>query len=333
MEETSNPLESTFDDIIAALLDSNRRFHPRYLYRLSDLASKEIAQLKKAWPSIPEWRRQALLEDLEQLFISDTLLSFEAICRLALEDPNPHIRFLAFRSLQEYDVFDLIPFYMKTLAEDEDEEIRAMAATSLGKYVYLGEIEAFSQRILKDIVTCLLNTIRQGDSSLVHRRVVESLGFSSHREVPGVIEEAYNTGEVAWITSALIAMGRSYDQRWKPKVLEMLVHFSPEIRFEAVRAVGELEISEAKPLLLDFLEDEDRDVRMGAVWALSQIGGEELVPIFEHLIEEIESEEEAREIEEALDNLIFNQSISLPNMFDIDDDDIEFMDLNEDEDF
>jgi HEAT repeat protein len=332
MEEASNLLDLTFDDIIAGLLDSDRRFHPRYLYRLSDLASNEIAKLKQAWPSIPDWRRQALLEDLEHLYDSDTLLSFEAICRLALEDPNPQIRFLAFRSLQEYEVFDLIPFYMKTLAEDDDEEIRAIAATSLGKYVYLGEIEAFSKRLLKDIETCLLNTFRQGDSTLVHRRAMESLGYSSHPEVPRLIEEAYNTGKVAWIASALLAMGRSFDQRWIPIVLEMLVHVSPDIRFEAVRAAGELEITQAKSLLVDILEDEDRDVRMASVWALSQIGGEELVPIFENLIEESDYDDDAEEIEDALDNLIFNQSIRLPNLFDIDDADIDYLDLNEDED-
>ena len=64
---------------------------------------------------------------------------------------------------------------------------------------------------------------------------------------------------------------------------------------------------------------EDPTIFQAAIWALSQIGGEELHQVFEDLLSAIESDEEAELIEEALDNLVFNESIGLHDSFDFDD--------------
>jgi hypothetical protein len=311
MELNQTQSDISFTDVIAALLKSDTPLNPTYLYRLSDLDGNELVHLKRSWPKIPLWRRQALLEDIEAMFEGDYLLSFETICRFAMEDADPQIRFVAMRSLQEYEVEDLIPTFLRIMEEDSDEELRALAASSLGKYIYFGEIEELPQKILKNIESRLFNVAGGKDTSLVRRRAVESLGFSSHKDVPTLIQEAYNTKEEDWMTSALFAMGRSYDNRWDPIVLKMLDHTSPKMRLEAARAAGELEISQAKPQLKELLEDADYDVRMASVWSLSQIGGTELQLIFENLIEETELDREIQVIEDAIENLIFNQSISL----------------------
>ena len=140
---------------------------------------------------------------------------------------------------------------------------------------------------------------------------IEALGFSSHKEVINLIDKAFATNDESWVSSALIAMGRTSDRRWNQRIIKMLNHQSPAIRFEATRAAGELEISDAKPILLELLEDADWDVRMAAVWALSKIGGAGLQMTFENLLQEAEIDEEIEIIETALDDLIFNQSIGL----------------------
>lgn len=321
MEEKTTPQEISFEQVIAALLDVDTPFPPRYLYRLSDLAGTELRQFEAAWPTLPDWRRKALLEDLEQMFEADTLLSFEPICRLGLLDDHPQVRFVALRSLQDYEVTDLIPTFLKVLGGDKDHEMRALAAAILGQYVYLGEIEEIPAEILETIEIGLLQAAENGKTALIRRRATESLGFSSRREVPDLIETAFNSQEEDWMASALTAMGRTYDQRWHPTVLKMLDHPATRVRFEATRAAGELEISAARQPLMELLQGEEREIFLSAVWSLSQIGGEELQTVFEELLVAAESDDEADLIEAALDNLVFNESISLYDSFDFDDED------------
>jgi hypothetical protein len=333
MESNQTQSDISFTDVVAALLNSDTPLNPDYIYRLSDLDGNELVHLKRSWPKIPLWRRQALLEDMEQMFEGDYLLSFETICRFALGDVNPKIRFLALRSLQEYEVEDLIPTFLRIMEEDSDEELRALAASSLGKYIYFGEIEELPQKIALDIETRLLNVAGGKDTTLVRRRAVESLGFSSHKDVPILIQKAYDTNEVDWMTSALFAMGHSYDNRWDQIVIKMLDHTSPKIRFEAARAAGELEINQAKPQLKELLEDADYDVRMASVWSLSQIGGTELQLIFDNLLDEAELDREIQVIEDAIENLIFNQSIGIHDPLEFNDDlDLDELDNVYDED-
>jgi hypothetical protein len=50
--------------------------------------------------------------------------------------------------------------------------------------------------------------------------------------------------------------------------------FWPEMRYEAARSCGELELREAVPDLLELLEDVDTEVQQVTLWALGQIGGD-----------------------------------------------------------
>ena len=109
--------------------------------------------------------------------------------------------------------------------------------------------------------------------------------------------------------SALFAMGRSANSRWKPQVIKMLTHTQPGVRAEAASAAGELEIRSAKPILLELLEDSDFDVRVAAIWALSQIGGTGVRKPLENLLETTDDDEEADQIEKALDNLDFTEEM------------------------
>jgi HEAT repeat protein len=215
------------------------------------------------------------------------------------------------RSLQEYDVSDLIPTFIQTMKHDTDAELRAMAATNLGNYIYQGEVERLSKEKQADIEENLFSVIKEDESDLVRRKAFESLGYSSHKNIPDLINQAYKSGEQTWIASAVFAMGRSLDERWEPEVLKMLTHPSPEIRFEAVRAAGKLELSLALPKLLEYLATAEREIKLAAVMALSQIGGSGLQKIFEQLLVNSQSEKESRIIEEALDRLIFNQSLAV----------------------
>lgn len=343
----STPPVIPFQEVIDALLDVDTPLPPRYLYRFSDLEANDLDHLKAIWVQIPTWRRKALLEDLEQLFGDDYLLSFEAVCRIGLVDPESEIRFLSIRSLFEYDVEDLIPVFLDLLVNDEQEDVRAVSATVLGKYIYEGEIEELSQRKLRQIEDQLLNVVQSEDTMLVRRRALESLGFSSRKEVPVLIEAAFNHSEYDWVVSAIFAMGRSCDEHWQDRVVKMLDHVLPAVRTVAARAAGEIEISDAKERLIELLEDENDEVRMAAVWSLSQIGGEGVQEALDLLLAEAEETEQADFIESAIDNLIFNQGVQFYGIMDYpqgednlgddydddDDDDDDVYDFNDDYDY
>ncbi len=310
-----NPSEIPFLELLNALRDEETPFNPRFLYRLSDLNQDEIDQLADIWPSISEQRRQAILEDLEEVGEADFLLSYEAIARLALNDPNPFVRASAVRLLWDFEKIDLAVKFMQMLESDQNEEVRAAVASALGRYIYLGETDEIPDDVQGQVEDSLINTIKGEDASLVRRRALESMGYSSRKEVAPLIENAYASQDKEWISSALFAMGRSADDRWYPQVLESLESIYPLVREEAARAAGELEIQEAVPTLIDMLNDDNEDVRAAAIWSLSQVGGEGVRDLLEELHETADDDAETDFLEAALDNLAFNEDVQLMPMF------------------
>jgi HEAT repeat protein len=316
----SSPVEISFQELLDAILDADTPLHPRFLYRLSDLEPSDLARLAQTWPQVPLWRRQAMLEDLEQLGEADLLLSFETVGRLALVDKDPQVRALAVRILWEFECQDLIPNYLKLVAEDDDEEVRAVAATALGSFVYRGELDELPTVMLREIEDRLLWVIGHDRAPEVRRRALEALSFSSRSEVPHLIETAFQTGEKEWMVTALFAMGRSVDKRWEGLVLNMLHDRTPALRAEATRASGELELSKATPRLIELAEDGDKEVRAAAIWSLSQIGGRGVRASLEHLWEQASAEDELNLLQDALDNLTFTEDVAPFTIFDLPED-------------
>jgi HEAT repeat protein len=221
------------------------------------------------------------------------------------------------RALLEYEVIDLIPFFIQTMEEDEDEEIRALAAANLGKYIYLGEVDNIPRIKHKEIEESLLRVAHGSDTALVRRKAVEALAYSSHQDIPGLIQAAYQSGQPEWVASALYAMGRTVDLRWEPQIKAMLHSPIHEILFEAIRAAGELELASARSILIEYLDESDREIRMAAVWALARIGGENIQALLIELLEQAEEEEDIQIIEDAIDHLAFYQELDSLDDFDL----------------
>jgi HEAT repeat protein len=309
------PSEIPFHQLINALLDEETPFHPRYLYRLSDLDDQELGLLADSWSRISIRRRQALMEDMEELGEKDYLMNFEGAGRLGLRDSDSKVRALALHLLWEYEVFDLIPLFIDLMENDPEATVRAAAAQTLGKFVYFGELEELSQDVHQNLQARLLKTARSDSAAPVRLRAIESLGFSSLKEVEQLIEKTYASGEKEMVAASLFAMGRSANNRWEEHVISRFAHPFPKVRMEAARAAGELELDEAIEGLLELLDDDNDDVRAASIWSLSQIGGEGVRDALEEMQESTEDEEEADFIETALDNLSFTEEMELFSMF------------------
>ena len=312
--------EITIQQLIDALLDESKVFPVRYMHRLSDLTPEDAGAIKKIWPKITPRRRIALLEDLEKLGEDDDILFFSEVCRIALLDDVPAVRCLAIRILRNYETPKLIPAFLIMMEKDISPEVRAAAAAALGCFVYMGEIDEISSSILRRIEDCLLRVATGSDDKLVRRRALEALGFSSRDEVPPLIEKAYALKDADWQITALFAMGRSADARWKSQVLARLDDSRPGVRAEAAGAAGELELQEATKPLLKLLRDDDDDVRAAAIWSLSQIGGDRVAEALEVLLENNRDEDEVELLEDALDNLAFTVDMRNFALLDIPDD-------------
>lgn len=309
------PAAIPFQKLIDALLDAESPLNPRYLYRLSDLETPELELLQAAWPKVPAWRRQALLEDISELNESDTLLSYETLGRFAAQDQEAKVRLAAVHILWEFDEPSLIPIFIGMLTTDADSEVRAACASALGRFVYAGELDEIPRARMHSIEDALLGVVNGNDAVEVRRSALESLGYSSRDEVTPLVEKAFASDDKYWKASALFAMGRSANQRWQPTILSMLDSNLPLLRAEAARAAGELELSEAVPYLIELLDDPDDNTRQASIWSLSQIGGEGVREALQTLYEEAEDEEELDLLESALDNLTFNESLQLMPMF------------------
>ena len=321
-----------FSDLISALLDNSTPLSPRYLYRLSGLEGNELEQLSQTWSEISLARRRALIEDLEDLSDSNTLVVFTSVFTIALDDIDPQIRITALRALWDSEETSLIPNYLKILANDADIEVRAQAASGLGIYIYLGEIEEIPAESLERIVHILLQLVDDPQiDKRIRQKALASLGFSSAPRVPALIEESYELGDEEWLQYTLLAMERSLDKQWFPHVISCLNHDNDLIRLAAISAAGELEISDSIPHLIDMLQDQNDEIRIAAAWALSQIGAEEAQESLELLIDQTDDPDELNHLENAMENLLFNQDMIDFNLFDFDENDLDdrFSDLTD----
>jgi HEAT repeat protein len=324
--------EISIQQLIDALLDESKVFPVRYMHRLSDLTPEDAGAIGKVWFSISPRRRTALLEDLEQLGEANDILSFDEVCHIALKDDVPAVRRQAIQILRTYEAPNLIPAFLTMMEKDSSPEVRAAAAAAMGGFVYMGEIEEISSRILRRIEDCLLRVITGSDDKLVRRRALEALGFSSRDEVSPLIEKVYAMKDADWQITALFAMGRSADARWKSQVLARLDDSRPGVRAEAAGAAGELELQEATKPLLKLLRDDDDDVRAAAIWSLSQIGGDRVAEALEVLLENNGDEDEVELLEDALDNLAFTVDMRNFALLDITDDEADMDNDIDDED-
>lgn len=326
-----NTTSTSFQTVLDALLSERKEFPRRYLQEFSDIGALELKTLLDVWPQVKPSRKLTLLEELDALAETDTLVSFDDFARALLTDPEPEVRTRAIRLLDEYEDPKIVPSYLDMLKNDPDVLVRIEAANALNLFVDLGELEELSPSIYHQVEDALLASANSEDDVRVRRAALESLGYSSRPEVATLIESSFHREDPAWQISSLVAMGRSADERWSDAVTRSLVHVDDRIRKAAVEAAGLLALASARPILLKMLGEEENDtILSAAIWSLSQIGGEDVRTYLENLLDQIEDDDQIAFLEEALDNLAFTEDLERFDLLAFDPDD-ELKELDEDE--
>ncbi len=313
MEDQNSKIE--FDVVIDALLDDDAAFPIAYFVEFSDISQPDLISLKKVWNQITPQRKAKLFENFEVIYDADYTKDFSQVAILGMDDLNGVIRASSIRLLDNVESRQLIPPLVNMVLDDLEISVRAQAASALGKFVYLGELEEIPEQDLDQVEDILMQILQSDEHELVRQKALESIGYSGREEIKSFIQNAYLSANDNWIKSALVAMGRSADDFWEEKVLTALLNPNPYIQREAIRASGELEIKSARKLLVkqiiqDTLEEDSWAV---AIWALSKIGGEGIEDLFQNLMEKSEDEEEILFLEDAIENLQLTNGI-LPEL-------------------
>ncbi|MDY7080651.1 MAG: HEAT repeat domain-containing protein [Chloroflexota bacterium] len=251
------------------------------LYHLSNLEAEGVALVRETWPCLPVKLRRRLIMRLVELAEADFEVDFGAVFRLGLEDEDAEVRTAAIEGLWEDEDVFLIPLLVARL-QDEALTVRAAAATSLGRFILLGELKRIRPDPQSMAYAATLATCRDAEEHVeVRRRALESLAYVSDEAVTQLIREAYAAPEERVRISAVFAMGRSANDCWARQVRQELFSPNPEMRYEAARACGELQLREAVPELAELTCDTDSEVQEAACWALGQVGGKEARDVLE----------------------------------------------------
>ena len=319
-----NEQTTSFQTILDSLIASGKDFPRRYLQHFSDIGSLELKTTLEVWPRVTLDRKLSLLEGLSSLAEKDTLVNFDDFARSILDDADASVRVQAIRLLGECEDVKLVPVYIGLLKNDPDGNVRAEAANALNLFVDLGELDEIPEEVYGEAQSALLESARSEKETRVRRHALESLGWSSNPEVVELIESAFEQENIDWKVSALIAMGRSADDRWEDRVLRCLLDDDDRLRKAAVQSAGMLGFKSARLPLLRMLESEDNsEVISAAIWSLSQIGGEDVQLYIENLIDQTEDEDLIEFLEDALDNLAFTEDLDRFELMSFDPDDIE----------
>jgi len=278
-------MNATFRAAVAELESLQGPVSRLLVERLSSADAEDVAWFRERFFTLGDGIRYAAISSMVESAEADFELDYRELFRVALDDVLPTIRRLAIEGLWEDERLDLLRRFLALLENDPAEEVRAAAASSLGRYVYMAECEELDQLRAVQVRQALEQAVAEGPLE-VARRALESLAFVNDDRVTRLIDAAYADPRPLMRQSALFAMGRNADRFWAETVLAELHSEDPAMRYEAARASGELQLSRAVPALGRLISD-DRDVEVQgmAIWALGEIGGKRAREILERLVE------------------------------------------------
>lgn len=295
---------SLFETALAALADEDQVLNAKTLSLLSGPSRAEIASFLEMWHTLSENRKRTTISRMVELGEERFDLDFTAIFRTCLKDADAQVRRSAVDGLWEDEGWDLIPILIELLHHDPDVLVRAAAAISLGRYIYLAECDEVEPVRASRVRAALERVIndRQEDQEVV-RRAVESIAYINDEHVINIIEQTYAQRNELARVSAIFAMGRNADPHWNDIVLAETENASAAIRYEAARACGEMQLKRAVSKLINLTQDSDAEVQQMAIWALGQIGGKQAEASLQQLAKSANEaiSDAARDAMEALD--------------------------------
>ena len=245
------------------------------LIHLSDLNTEDMGSFEQAWLEANPERHYQVISQLVHLSEVDFTLDFTAIFTFCLHDTDATVRIKAIDGLELEENYRSISPLTAILKDDNSNEVRAAAATALGKFAMQGQLGKLSPDYTDIVYKTLLETIENNtEITEVRRRALESISPLNLPKVKSSIKEAYHSDDIKLKASSVYAMGRNCDLSWLTILVAELSSKEAEIRYEAANSCSELGSSEAVPHLIKLIDDEDAQIQEAAIKALGEIGSE-----------------------------------------------------------
>jgi HEAT repeat protein len=292
-------------ELVDQLIHDAATVTDRDLFAFSDLSRRDVETVRQGWSAIPVERRRTVVQHLVDLAEDELDLHLGRILRIAMQDSDANVRQTAIAGLWEETESDLLGPLIEAMKRDEDDDVRAAAAATLGNYVLAGELDELDAALAMRAEQALLEVLRNPDEPLpLQSRALESITYSGEAGIRQLIENAYYSPHETLRVSSLVAMGRSADVHWRSYARAELMNPSAAMRAEAARTCGELEAKSAAKDLLQLLADEDQSVRLAAIFALGRVGGRDARDALRALSDEGKPVE-AQAAEDALEEMTF----------------------------
>jgi len=270
-----------------------------------------LEAIKKIWINVSVEKKIRLLGDLKELMESDTLVMCDEFAIFVINDQNPQIRIQAISLLWECEDPKLAQILLRNMRNDPDENVRHTSISALGNFVLLGELGEYPQKDFKRIIQQLMEYFGTNPTKSIKQEILKSLGYVSIPKVIALIQDASRDPDITWQEAAIIAMGRSADERWEKRILEWLEHPLEHIQLEAIKAAGELEIQASRSILLKKIEDQtgndEKDLQI--LWSLSRIGGEGVRQAIQKRRDSTNDPDKLEFLELALEHLDFKEQL------------------------
>ena len=226
-------------DELIQMLKSEEAISVAALYGLSDLTPEELSRFCNVWNEFGDERKRIMIRHLADITEENFQVDFSGIFAFCLADQLPGVRLAALDGLWDTERVALIDPIVELMVSDPVEEVRTLAAATIGHFVLMAEWNQIPRRSVAPAVDALLSLLDDEETpDPLRRAALESLSPSSHERVSSLVEEAYDSGDQELQISAIYAMGRTVDRRWLPIVLDEMASSNDEMRLEAARAAG-----------------------------------------------------------------------------------------------
>ena len=244
----------------------------------------------------------------------------------ALKDPNKSVRYYAIKTLDRLKRLEAIPFFVRIVQSDVNNEVRKKAIGSLRKfrpasgfYPLLKVLSDSDQEIRESALNAVLayrrkkacyhistQLARESKDHLKMIQIKALLSMKNAGGANGLVEIIRNEKNIEILRWAIFAAGKLKDRYSFRAILGKLGHELSEIRSEAADALAQYKSNSASSTLLKVLSKKDEKylVQATALFALKEIRSTAVLPELFELSESHENDYVRAQIKEVISELI-----------------------------
>lgn len=313
MAEKKNKIRSNFSTVLDAVRNDPEGVFEHYAKSLSDLTSEKLALLKTVLDELGEKKKAAFFRGLSECSDRNYVYDYSAIALLGSEDANGDVRAASVRILSLEDTREAGSRILNIARNDPYEAAQIAAIEVLGQFMFENALDnpiPVSGKKLTETLSALI----ESKNKAVRRAAVVAYAMSEDPRVKEIISGYLAGNDPEELNAALTAVHLSMADEWADSVLELLTHGDDDVRGNAFRAAGSLQLRDALPELYEVIADFDRvppHLLIAAAEAIAEIGDEDSLDVLETLGEAAVDMDP--EIAEAIDDCIdtLNMTINM----------------------